>query len=106
MIDFVTDDDVIISIETTPVRRDGASDVSLQVDPAEKIPLEKLVLRIEKVAEAVSGQLAKLSASGLGPSETEIEFGVSVSTEANVMVAKGSGQATFKVRMVWNRDRG
>jgi len=102
VIDFVTDDGTVISIESAPVRREGASNVSrTPANATGDKRLDSVLLRIRKVAEAVSAQLEELSSSSLAPSETEVEFGVTVSAEADVVVVKGTGEATFNVRMTW-----
>lgn len=102
VIDFVTDDGVTISIEAAPVRRAGASGVSRDVfPPGKNRNFDVLVSKIQKIAEAVSGQLDRLSHSKAKPTETRIEFGVSVSMEADVLVARGNGESSFKVTLVW-----
>ena len=102
VIDFVTDDGTVISIESAPVRREGASNVSRSPEKATGDKrIDYVLLRIRKIAEAVSAQLEELSSSSLAPSETEVEFGVTVSAEADVVVVKGTGEATFNVRMTW-----
>jgi hypothetical protein len=105
VIDFVTDDGTVISIESSPVRKEGASNVAR--DPEKVLggrQLDAVLLRIGKVAEAVSAQLAALSSSPLAPSETEVEFGLSVSAEADAVIVKGNGEATFNVRMTWSNQ--
>lgn len=102
VIDFVTDDGTVVSIESVPARREGAAHVSRNTERATGDKrLDSVLLRIRKVAEAVSAQLRELSTSSLAPSETEVEFGVSVSAESDAVVVKGSGEATFNVRMTW-----
>ncbi|WP_159941647.1 MULTISPECIES: CU044_2847 family protein [unclassified Nocardiopsis] len=105
MIDFVTEDGTVVSIETAPTRREGAANVSRkgQNGTGDK-RLDAVLLRIRKVAEAVSDQLRELSASSLAPAETEVEFGVSVSAEADAVIVRGSGEATFNVRMTWTNN--
>lgn len=103
VIDFVTDDGTVVGIESVPARREGASNVSKRSEEATGDKrLDDVLLRIRKVAEAVSEQLRELSSSSLAPSETEVEFGVSVTAEAGAVVVKGSAEATFNVRMTWS----
>lgn len=106
VVDFVTDDGVTISVEAVPVRHVGVVGVSRDPDaPVEKKNLDTIVTRIQKVAEAVSKQLRKLSESKMMPDETRVEFGVSVSVDANILVAKGNGESSFKVTMVWREGK-
>lgn len=103
VIDFVTEDGTVVSVESTPARREGASNVAKGRNGGTgDRRLDSVLLRIRKVAEAVSAQLKDLSDSSLAPSETEVEFGLSVSAEAEAVIVKGSGEATFNVRMTWS----
>ncbi|OLT28606.1 hypothetical protein BJF83_15075 [Nocardiopsis sp. CNR-923] len=103
VIDFVADDGTVISVESAPVRREGASNVARDATKmlGEK-QLDSVLLRIRKVGEAVSTQLTELASSQFAPTETEVQFGVNVSAEADAVVVKGSGEATFNVRMTWS----
>ncbi|WP_371650789.1 MULTISPECIES: CU044_2847 family protein [unclassified Streptomyces] len=40
---------------------------------------------------------------GLGPDEVEIEFGLKAGGESGVIIAKGTAEVNFAVRLVWNR---
>ncbi|WHM39927.1 CU044_2847 family protein [Streptomyces sp. BPTC-684] len=40
---------------------------------------------------------------GLGPDEVEIEFGLKAGGETGVIIAKGTAEVNFAVRLVWNR---
>jgi hypothetical protein len=102
VIDFVTEDGVIISVEALPVRRVGVSGVSRGPFPPDgERKFDEIIDRIRKVAEAVSAQLGKLEESALMPDETQVEFGVSVSAEADVLIVKGGGESSFTVTMTW-----
>lgn len=106
VVDFMTDDDVTITIEATPVHRVGASGVSRDgARPDKDKHFNAIVSRIQKIAAAVSKQMDQLSDGRGKPDETTVEFGMTVSAEADVVVAKGSGEGTFTVTMVW-RDKG
>ena len=39
----------------------------------------------------------------LGPDETEIEFGLKIGGETGVIIAKGTTEVNFVVRMTWKR---
>lgn len=105
VVDFVIDDDVSITIEATPVHRVGVSGVSRDgVRPERDRSFKAIASRIRKIAEAVTRQMDELSKGRGRPDETKVEFGITVSTEADVIVAKGSGEGSFKVTMVW-RDK-
>jgi hypothetical protein len=103
VIDFRTDDDAVISIEAVPVRRAGAQPVSRGVTGDRR--LDAVVSRIRQVAAVVSRELGAIDPWEFGPARTEVEFGVSVSTEADVFVVKGTAEATFKVKMTWDHTK-
>ncbi|MFE9244852.1 CU044_2847 family protein [Nocardiopsis sp. NPDC006938] len=101
MIDFRTDDDAVISIEAVPVRRTGAQPVSRGGTVTGDRRLDAVVSRVRQVAAAVSRELGSFDPREFGPTKTEIEFGVSVSTEADVFVVRGAAESSFKVKMTW-----
>ncbi|MEU6488310.1 CU044_2847 family protein [Streptomyces sp. NPDC046887] len=39
----------------------------------------------------------------LGPDEVEVQFGLKMGGETGVIIAKGSAEVNFAVRMVWQR---
>lgn len=102
-IDFVTDDGFTVKIEPAQQRRQGAHNVSKQNGTATgQKHLDDVLLRIRKVAESVSSQINGFSEIPGGPSGAEVEFGISVSAEADAVILKGNGEATFKVTLTWS----
>jgi hypothetical protein len=41
----------------------------------------------------------------LAPDEAEIEFGLKIGGESGVIIAKGTAEVNFVIRMSWKRDR-
>lgn len=39
-----------------------------------------------------------------GPDEIEIEFGLKVGADSNVIIAKGTSEVNFAVRLTWKRE--
>lgn len=102
-IDFVTDDGTTVKIEPAQPRRQGAHNVGKQPgDATGQKHLDDVLLRIRKVAEAVSEQINGFSEIPGGPSGAEVEFGLSVSAEADAVIIKGNGEAIFKVTLTWS----
>ncbi|MFZ0088986.1 MAG: CU044_2847 family protein [Solirubrobacteraceae bacterium] len=50
---------------------------------------------------AVKSILTQLRAGAEWPDELEIEFGVTLSADANVIIARTTGQANFRIAMTW-----
>jgi hypothetical protein len=40
----------------------------------------------------------------LGPDEAEVEFGLKIGGETGVIIAKGTAEVNFVIRMSWKRD--
>jgi hypothetical protein len=40
----------------------------------------------------------------LGPDEAEVEFGLKIGGETGVVIAKGTAEVNFVIRMSWKRD--
>jgi len=56
---------------------------------------------IERVQPAAAALIARLNTLADRPDEVELEFGIQLSAEFGAIVAKGSGDANFTVRMRW-----
>jgi hypothetical protein len=80
-----------------PVTRGGGSRVEDAVQTLDS-SFEGAVDRIVPAARALVERLR----DGAGdPSEVVVEFGLTVSVEAGVIVAKASGDAHFTVKLTW-----
>jgi hypothetical protein len=60
--------------------------------------LEGVLARAAPVAASV---VAKLREQGERPSEVEVEFGVKLSAEAGVVIARTAGDANFRLVVKW-----
>ena len=60
---------------------------------------------LQEALDQVRPTLAQVSAMvrDLGPQEAEIEFGLKVGGETGVVIAKGTAEVNFAVRLVWAR---
>ena len=103
VIDFVTDDGVTVKIEPLSPRRQGAQNVGKKSSSTtgEK-RLDDVLRNVGKIAEAVSGQIRGLAGTPAAPTTAEVEFGLSVSAEADAVIIKGNGEVTFKVKLTWS----
>ncbi|WP_331718971.1 hypothetical protein OHU23_40985 (plasmid) [Streptomyces virginiae] len=60
---------------------------------------------LQEALDQVRPTLARVSdmVRELGPQEAEIEFGLKMGGETGVVIAKGTAEVNFAVRLVWTR---
>ncbi|RKT85341.1 hypothetical protein SAMN05421805_11582 [Saccharopolyspora antimicrobica] len=61
--------------------------------------VQKAMGSIRSAAEAVLGELRAMEQP---PSKVNVQFGIKVTGEANLAVAKSAGEANFNVTIEWN----
>ncbi|MEV5538808.1 CU044_2847 family protein [Saccharopolyspora shandongensis] len=61
--------------------------------------VQKAMGNIRSAAEAVLGELRAMEQP---PSKVNVQFGIKVTGEASLAVAKSSGEANFNVSIEWN----
>lgn len=61
--------------------------------------VQKAMGNIRAAAEAVLGELRAMAHP---PSKVDVQFGIKVTGEANLAVAKSAGEANFNVTIEWN----
>lgn len=57
-----------------------------------------------KVGPAVRGIVSELRRAADWPDEVEVEFAIKLSTDANVIIARTGGEATFKIALRWKGE--
>ena len=64
----------------------------------------KVQKRLEDSLDSIGylGKLLREKTEGAQPDKTEIEFGISLEAEANLII-KAGGSASIKVRMTWEK---
>lgn len=65
--------------------------------------LQKALDPIRPLAESVLAKLHDLTET---PDAISVEFGLKLSAEAGVIVARGTAEANFTVKLEWNRPAG
>lgn len=60
---------------------------------------------LDQLGPIVKGVVTKLREAADWPDEVEVEFSISLSADANVIIARTSGEANFKISLHWTRDR-
>lgn len=63
---------------------------------------EQSLSRIRQIADSIVARFARTDG---GPDRIRAEFGVNVSAEAGMVVAKGTGKAHFVLELEWNRGK-
>ncbi len=71
------------------------------VDPAQLTePLEHVLAGLGPATRALVSQLRALTDS---PHEIEVEFGVKLSADAKIIIARAGGEANFRIVLRWAR---
>ncbi|MEU4424118.1 CU044_2847 family protein [Actinoplanes sp. NPDC024001] len=94
---------VEILVQATPVNVVGSEPTSAasQVKDA----YERAEAAVLGVAESVAGTIDRLIKSGRQPREVQVEFGLNVSLEGNVLMAKGKAGAALAVTLTYDVAR-
>ncbi|MEU4360483.1 CU044_2847 family protein [Promicromonospora sp. NPDC023987] len=65
---------------------------------------ESLGAMAERVRPVVEGMVSSFRSATDAPDEIEVTFGVSLSSEADVVVSRAAAEANFQVSLTWRRD--
>ncbi|MGB8943775.1 MAG: CU044_2847 family protein [Streptomyces sp.] len=67
--------------------------------------LARTRMSLQEALEQVKPTLAMVAETlrELGPDEAEVEFGLKMGGETGVIIAKGTAEVNFAVRLTWNR---
>ncbi|MEU3741872.1 MULTISPECIES: CU044_2847 family protein [unclassified Streptomyces] len=67
--------------------------------------LARTRMSLHEALEQVKPTLAMVAETlrELGPDEAEVEFGLKMGGETGVIIAKGTAEVNFAVRLTWNR---
>jgi Trypsin-co-occurring domain 1 len=91
---------VLVEVEEPrgPVTRGGRA-VEAVVEAGES--LEQLLARL---GPAIRGIVVQLRETAEWPDEVELEFGVKLSADSNVIIARAGGEANFRIALKWSRE--
>jgi Trypsin-co-occurring domain 1 len=56
---------------------------------------------LSRLGPAIGGLVSQLRASAEWPGEVEVEFGVRLSVDSNVIIARAGGEANFRIALRW-----
>ena len=108
MSEFVINQNAPVLVELTP--GPGEEETSLldrlKVSPKERAEMSQKALdsalnNIHKMAQWVTTSIKDLAER---PSEVEVGFGLTLSSEGNAFIAKVGGQASINVKLKWQRE--
>ena len=91
---------VRVEVEEVGIARAGRAG---EVVAVAQQTLEKALDPIRPIAEGI---LAKLHDLAETPDRVSVEFGVKLSAEVGVIVARGTAEANFTVQLEWHRPAG
>jgi hypothetical protein len=94
-------EEILVEVATAPgPATRGVRPVEAIVDAGES--LDRLLSRL---GPAVSGIVGDIRSRADCPDEVEVEFGVRLSADSNVIIARAGGEANFRITLRWSRDR-
>jgi Trypsin-co-occurring domain 1 len=82
-----------------PVTRGGRPEEAV-VEAGEG--LEQVLARLGPVVTAI---VRRLREAPDWPDQIEIEFGVRLSADANVIIVRAGGEANFRIALTWSQDQ-
>ncbi|MFG2045714.1 CU044_2847 family protein [Dactylosporangium sp. NPDC048998] len=90
---------VDVLVQATPVSVVGSEPTSVSGKVvAAYAQAEKAIM---SVAESVAGTVDVLAKSTVSPQQVQVQFGVSVSVEGDIMVVKGTTGATLSITLTY-----
>jgi hypothetical protein len=93
-----TSDSLLVEVDEPsggPVTRGGRSAEAVVEAGAS---LEQLLARL---GPALRGIVTQLREAAEWPGEVEVEFGVKLSADSNVIIARAGGEANFRIALKW-----
>ena len=98
-----TGSDELLVFEVDP--GEVADDLVL-ASPAPGQVIAKAQITLEQALAKLKPSLQKLThvLKELAPDEAEVEFGLKIGGETGVIIAKGTGEVNFVIRMSWKSD--
>jgi hypothetical protein len=100
-VDLGSDELLVFEVDRNEVPDDLvlASPEPGQVVAKADVTLDQALARLKPSLRKVMNVL-----KDLGPDEAEVEFGLKIGGETGVVIAKGTAEVNFVIRMSWKRD--
>jgi hypothetical protein len=104
--------------ELLKLKTEGGGAVLVEVDPLSSGPVtrggrganavveatESLEQLVGRLGPAMRGIVSQLRTAADWPEEVEVEFGVKLSADSNVIIARAGGEANFRIALKWSRQ--
>jgi hypothetical protein len=101
LLEFKTEagDSVLVEVAGPggPVTRGRAADAVVEAG-------ESLDQVLARLGPAMRGIAAQLRETADWPDQVEVEFGVKLSADSNVIIARAGGEANFRIALKWSRE--
>jgi hypothetical protein len=100
-VDPASDELLVFEVDRNEVPDDLvlASPEPGQVVAKADVTLDQALARLKPSLRKVMNML-----KDLGPDEAEVEFGLKIGGETGFVIAKGTAEVNFAIRMSWKRD--
>lgn len=100
-VDSASDELLVFEVDRSEVADDLvlASPESGQVVAKANVTLDQALARLKPSLRKMIDVL-----KDLGPDEAEVEFGLKIGGESGVVIAKGTAEVNFVIRMSWKSD--
>jgi hypothetical protein len=103
IVEFPLEDGGVLVVQAAgaDVQEDGLGLASPTQERVKKAgeTLESALAQVIPAVKVVSGKLRELSPDGLA-----VEFGLTLTAETGVVIAKGSAEVHFTVKLSWSKD--
>ena len=99
-----TGSDELLAFE---VDRSEVPDDLVLASPSPGEVVAKAEITVEQSLAKLKPSLQKLARmlKELAPDEAEVEFGLKIGGETGVIIARGTGEVNFAIRMTWKGDQ-
>jgi hypothetical protein len=100
-VDTAGDEVLVFEVDHSEVSDDLvlASPKPGQLVAKAQVTLEQALIKLKPPLQKVMHALKEL-----GPDEAEVEFGLKIGGETGVIIAKGTAEVNFVIRMSWKAD--
>lgn len=100
-LDLQSDDVVVFEVDSSEISGDLvlASNEPDKIADRARVSLEEALAKLRPSLEKIRHLLKELS-----PETTVIEFGIKIGGETGIIIAKGTADVNFTIRMSWKSD--
>ena len=74
-----------------------------ELEEISKLAVDKAMTVIQDMAQKVKTAISNLGDDNEQPNHAEVSFGIRCDTDDGVVISKSLNEATFNVKLVWNK---